>query len=99
MRFISSLALVQLAAYANFAELLDTTRNNDIDQLVRLTVKIKNLKTLFNIEGLKNQSSNLSIVYYSKMNHDKLYLIQCKRIMIDINNNKFRRRKCPKVVL
>ena len=35
MRFISSLALVQLAAYANFAELLDTTRNNDIDEMVR----------------------------------------------------------------
>jgi len=38
MRFISSLALVQLAcklvAYANFAELLDATRNNDIDEKV-----------------------------------------------------------------
>ena len=29
--------MVQLAVYANFAELLDATRNNDIDEKVRST--------------------------------------------------------------
>ena len=70
MRFISSLALVQLAAYANFAELLDTTRNNDIDQLVRLTVKLKKMLNTFQYRRFKRKIESVieSLDRQSKQN-------------------------------